>query len=350
MMRQFQTTGGQCNNNDTCEFGEDFTSCPNDCAQVSGALCGNGLCEAGDGEDCITCAQDCAGRQKGKNQWCCGNGGNTPIGCGTDANDNRCVDASQNLFCRVTARLSAMCGDMLCEGQETITNCAIDCDPNAVCQPAEPTEVSCFNGQDDDCDLAVDCADSNCNGATGAATSCGVGVCASTGNLTCSGGSEVDNCTPLPATEPGAEVSCGNGLDDDCDGLTDANDPDCQVCTPTGVSETICNGVDDDCDTLIDENYSSSPTSCGVGACASTGSTTCNGGVEGDTCTPGTPGVEGPFGNATCSNGIDDDCDGLTDASDPDCQQAVDCTTYGDRNSCNNDPVCRWKKNTCQPR
>ena len=72
MMRQFQTTGGQCNNNGTCEFLEDFTSCPNDCPQLSGALCGNGLCEAGDGENCLTCPVDCAGKTKGGNAFCCG--------------------------------------------------------------------------------------------------------------------------------------------------------------------------------------------------------------------------------------------------------------------------------------
>ncbi len=131
MMRQFQTTNdpANCNNNGTCDFGEDCVSCANDCAQVSGASCGNGLCEAGDGEDCITCAEDCGGRQKGKvsNQYCCGNGGTNPIGCGVDANDNRCIDASAGLACRVEARVSACCGDALCEGAETLSSCGIDC-------------------------------------------------------------------------------------------------------------------------------------------------------------------------------------------------------------------------------
>ncbi|RKY23415.1 MAG: hypothetical protein DRP79_09245 [Planctomycetota bacterium] len=31
------------------------------------------------------------------------------------------------------------------------------------------------------------------------------------------------------------------------------------------------------------------------------------------------PGAEGPAGSASCGNGIDDDCDGLTDTTDPDC-------------------------------
>ncbi|MGB5178803.1 MAG: multicopper oxidase domain-containing protein, partial [Gammaproteobacteria bacterium] len=139
MMRQFQTTNdpANCNNNGNCDAGEDCVSCANDCAQVSGASCGNGLCEAGDGEDCITCPADCGGRQNGKvsNQYCCGgtsSSGTNPIGCGVDANDNRCIDASAGLACRVEARVSACCGDMLCEGEETISSCGVDCDPNPV--------------------------------------------------------------------------------------------------------------------------------------------------------------------------------------------------------------------------
>jgi len=350
MMRQFQTTNdpANCNNNGSCDFGEDCQSCPADCAQVSGASCGNGLCEGGDGENCATCPEDCAGKQKGsaQNQFCCGfdDGQVTnPIGCGVDVADDRCIDSSSNLFCRDTARVSACCGDSLCEGQETITSCANDCDPNATCTPTGVSEALC-NGVDDDCDVQID------EDYASTPTSCGVGVCAASGSTTCNGGVEGDTCTPGAPTEPGVEVSCNDGLDNDCDGTTDANDADCAVCQPTGVSETICNGVDDDCDVQIDEDYASTATNCGIGACASTGNTTCNGGVEGDTCTPGTPGIEGPFGDASCNNGIDDDCDGLTDANDPDCQQTVDCSIYGDRNSCKDDPDCRWKQNTCQPR
>jgi len=140
MMRQYQTTHdpANCNNNGTCDLDEDCVSCPNDCAQVSGASCGNGLCEGGDGENCITCPADCAGKQKGSQskQFCCGDTSagnpNQPIGCGVDANDSRCIDASNSLACRVEARLSACCGDALCEGAESIASCAIDCDPNQV--------------------------------------------------------------------------------------------------------------------------------------------------------------------------------------------------------------------------
>jgi spore coat protein A len=167
MMRQFQTSGGQCNGNGTCELGEDCVSCASDCAEVSGALCGNGLCEAGDGENCLTCPADCAGKQKGsaQNQFCCGAaGGTNNIGCGTDVSDTRCINSSDNLFCREAPRVRACCGDALCEGAETIASCAPDCDPNA-CSPSEPgTEVTCNDGQDNDCDRLTDASDPDCQG------------------------------------------------------------------------------------------------------------------------------------------------------------------------------------------
>ena len=174
MMRQFQASWAPafCNNDGTCRSGEDSISCPNDCQQVGGWFCGNGLCEAGDGENCVTCPEDCAGKAQGGNAFCCGaatGDANIDIGCGNDANDNRCIDASAGLACRVTARLSASCGDSLCEGQEQVqgnnpdTYCQVDCDPNA-CQATEPgTEITCDDGQDNDCDGLIDAADPDCD-------------------------------------------------------------------------------------------------------------------------------------------------------------------------------------------
>jgi spore coat protein A len=139
MMRQFQTRYDPaiCDNNGSCDPGEDCRSCPNDCAQVSGALCGNSLCEGGDGENFATCPADCAGKQAGSasKQFSCGfdDGQVTnPIGCGVDANDDRCIDAGSGLFCRV-------------------------------CTPTEPgAEYSCSDGQDNDCDGLIDAADPDC--------------------------------------------------------------------------------------------------------------------------------------------------------------------------------------------
>jgi spore coat protein A len=148
MMRQFQATNdpAHCVMNGVCDPGEDCESCGVDCARVSGALCGNGLCEGGDGENCVTCPGDCAGKQQGSvgNQFCCGfNDGQVtnPIACGDDVNDGRCIDATDKLFCRVDPRVMACCGDKLCEGQETGGTCAVDCAPvpcgNRVLDPPE---------------------------------------------------------------------------------------------------------------------------------------------------------------------------------------------------------------------
>jgi hypothetical protein len=85
--------------------------------------------------------------------------------------------------------------------------------------------------------------------------------------------------------------------------------------------DATCDGVDDDCDALFDEDYAPVPTTCGVGACASTGATSCLAGSVTDSCTPGTPAPD----DTTC-DGIDDDCDGSADEDgDPDVDGVPSC-------------------------
>jgi hypothetical protein len=64
----------------------------------------------------------------------------------------------------------------------------------------------------------------------------------------------------------------------------------------------VCNGLDDDCDGMTDEDIAGAM-SCGVGACRRTAA--CTAGAPG-MCTPGSPTME------VC-NRVDDDCDGETD-------------------------------------
>ena len=165
MMRQFQTVNdpANCDNDGFCEAGEDAWNCSNDCSEVGGAFCGNGLCEVGDGENCLTCAVDCAGEQTGGgDDYCCGNGGTNPIGCGIDATDARCIDGDDQRFCRLSPRLVASCGDHLCEGQETVVSCAQDCSV-PFCEATEITdELTCGDGIDNDCDGAIDASDTDC--------------------------------------------------------------------------------------------------------------------------------------------------------------------------------------------
>ncbi len=153
-----------CDNNGTCDAGEDCVSCPSDCVSgtSSGAVCGNGVCEAGDGEDCLSCSADCNGTQNGKpsNRFCCGDGdGQNPVSC----SDSRCGGSSA---CTDVPQVPASfcCGDFVCEGSESCSNCALDCSTGA--------EV-CGNGLDDDCNGDVDCDDAVCS----ALPECDSGVC-----------------------------------------------------------------------------------------------------------------------------------------------------------------------------
>jgi hypothetical protein len=74
-----------------------------------------------------------------------------------------------------------------------------------------------------------------------------------------------------------------------------------------GAPDAICDGLDNNCNLGIDEDFEPYQTTCGVGACASTGEAECTfGGVLTDSCVPGAPSTE------TC-NGVDDNCDGTID-------------------------------------
>ena len=94
---------------------------------------------------------------------------------------------------------------------------------------------------------------------------------------------------------PDAIEICFGGVDENCDGLIDGDDPVCQ----TGSQELICyDGLDNDNDGLID--------------CAD--HTDCDGQVGGpvdELCA---------ISEATfCADGFDNDADGLIDLADPDC-------------------------------
>ena len=197
-----------------------------------------------------------------------------------------------------------------------------------------PVAESC-NGKDDDCDGKTDEDDPRLAGP------CTVpgkkGPCA-TGKPACTGGKLVCNQT----NQPQATETCGNGVDDDCDGLVDG--PPCQCMSgqrkpcyggPSGTAgvgscsrgihncvagrwESVCqgevrpvvetcNGKDDDCDGSTDETHPEAGRECPVagklGECAK--------GKLG--CVSGGLSCIGPSSQAETCNGKDDDCDGSTD-------------------------------------
>jgi len=193
------------------------------------------------------------------------------------------------------------------------------------------------NGRDDDCDGLIDEDFERVvvNPVTGEPTtlgpgdSCytGVGECAGPGRLVCTEDGLDIECIPGEHIPPGVEgpyndKSCKDFKDNDCDGLTDFEDPDC-----TGPER--CDGFDNDNDGQVDEDFPGLGDVCnvGTGICAKEGIVICLQDGTGTTCnaSPGTPVVEGPPGFNRCKDGLDNDCDGLVDLDDPDCQEPERC-------------------------
>ena len=101
--------------------------------------------------------------------------------------------------------------------------------------------------------------------------------------------------------EDPAELSCDDGFDNDLDGLSDCDDPDCFGAPGLCDSETVCDdGLDNDADGDPD---------CFDDECA-----------DDPVCGPeNTP--------ERCSDGVDNDADGHTDCDDTDCMGTQTCPT-----------------------
>lgn len=220
-----------CNNNGVCEGDETCDNCPNDCISGSGSSCGNGICEAGDGEDCLSCPQDCRGKQNGnpRKKYCCGDGdGANPVSC----SDNVCT--SNGFQCTDTPAESYCCGDDACTGEEDSNSCELDCGPapfcgDNICDANESicscqidcgtpagSELSCTDGEDDDCDGNIDCDDSDCI----SDPSCAPTGCDNDG--ICETGEDCNNCSNdcsgVSKGKPSNRYCCGDGTAQSAEG------------------------------------------------------------------------------------------------------------------------------------
>jgi hypothetical protein len=287
------------------------------------------VCDEGwAGAKCDTCAEgytfdgwDCLGHCQpdtcNSHGICSDDYGNLYCSCDTGYQGERCEEcAAGYLFvdgrCRPTA------------------GCAADgapCDDGLICTDNDRCGQGVCLGDELDCDDGLDCTSDGCMEL--------VGGCFH---------------EPVPTGGPEGNLGdpiCSNGIDDDCDGLTDAADEDCLTlpcvqagdcpddgnpCTvascqsglcrwPALPEASACPGSDDCASQYI----------CRGGQCLPGASdrdqdldgfidASCAFGTDCDDSDPTVhPAAEGPRGAASCADGLDNDCDGLTDVDDSSC-------------------------------
>lgn len=278
------------------------------------------------GPDCMDADGDGFGTGPGCRGMDCNDGNATAfpgameVCDGVDNNCNRMIDEDQG---------QTMCGMGVC--LRMVDNCVMGM--RQMCMPGPMAAETC-NGQDDDCDGVVD----NGVGATpcysGPMGTMGVGTCRA-GSRGCPGGM-MGACMGevLPAME-----TC-NGLDDNCNGMSDEGLSSTCYSGPMGTQDRgrcrsgmrtcvggmmsacsgevlptgeTCNNIDDDCNGVVDDAiapvacYSGPPGTMGVGRCRA-GMRVCSGGMI-TACT----GEVLPLGAETCNNMVDDNCNGIVD-------------------------------------
>jgi hypothetical protein len=257
----------------------------------------------------------------------------------------------------LTASLASEGYGVVCGGDGESETCATPFNPIQIWEAeglglnnlGNYDEATCSDGVDNDCNGSIDVADESCqapeicdyidNDGNGTiddpwptsdpeTNECtvGDGECERTSVWVCNEAGDGVFCDGMPGNPKIESAALGNTCDDnkdnDCDGWTDGDDSDC---AGFGDVELCGNSIDDDGDGLVDEGFPQIGLQCsaGVGVCTTIGELVCNGTGDGVECdaVAGSGSAESPE-SGTCDDVIDNDCDGFTDAADPDCGAA----------------------------
>ncbi len=324
-------TNDSCDPVSGCSHENNSLPCDDGDLCTEGDICSDGACSGGSMVDCDDgnpCTDDLC---------------SADVGCYYEDNAATCDDGN-------ACTENDTCSNGACYPGTTVNcdddqQCTVDsCDPDSGCVHAN-REGSCSDGNE--CTVSDTCQDGTC--IPGDARICDDGNlctddtcdeqvgCVYTDNSSpCDDGNactEVDTCSG-GVCQPGAALDCDDGnvcTDDTCDEqagcVNTFNSISCDDGDDCTEADTCSNGaclgspLDLDSDGHV-------PISCG-----------------GDDCDDQNPQVnpgvfEGPAGDSTCSDSLDNDCDGLTDLDDEACGDCNDNTDCDDSNVCNGTETC----------